>query len=229
MSGKIRIKMIVDVLMTIALLVLMSYRMAGEAAHEWIGTGMFVLFVLHHVLNRKWTGHILKGKYTALRVVQTILAVLVLVSFLGSMLSGILLSRHVFAFLNISGGASFARSLHMVCAYWGFVWMSLHLGIHWNMMIRMAGKAFQKPSDSRKWIARGAAFAIAGYGVYAFIKRDIGSYMLLKTQFVFFDFKEPLLFFMLDYMAVMGLFIFIAHYGCEKLKKDSSTKGRKKE
>ena len=40
MKTKQKIKMAVDLLMTIALLLLMPYEMIGEAAHEWIGAGM---------------------------------------------------------------------------------------------------------------------------------------------------------------------------------------------
>ena len=25
-----------------------------EAAHEWLGIGMFVLFIIHHILSQKW-------------------------------------------------------------------------------------------------------------------------------------------------------------------------------
>lgn len=39
--------------MTVALLLLMAYGLVGEAAHEWIGMGMFALFVAHHILNRR--------------------------------------------------------------------------------------------------------------------------------------------------------------------------------
>lgn len=39
--------------MTLCLMLLMSYSLIGEQAHEWIGIGMFVLFVLHHWLNRR--------------------------------------------------------------------------------------------------------------------------------------------------------------------------------
>lgn len=35
--------------MTIALLPLMSYERIGQAAHEWIGISMFVLFVAHQI------------------------------------------------------------------------------------------------------------------------------------------------------------------------------------
>ena len=124
----------------------------------------------------------------------------------------LLLSNHVFAFLNIHGGLSFARLLHMASSYWGFVLMSLHLGIHWGMMMGMAGKIFPKPSKARTWILRLAGIGIAGYGVYALIKRDILSYLLMQVQYVFFNFEEPVIFFILDYMAAMGLFVFIGYY-----------------
>lgn len=219
MKPKMIIKIAIDIAMTIALLLLMTYELIGQAAHEWIGIGMFVLFVAHHVLNGKWGKNLLKGRYTSLRIMQTVLVVLVLFSMFGSMVSGVILSRHALSFLSISGGRAFARSLHMIAAYWGFVFMSLHLGFHWSMMMSIAGKLVGGPSAIRKWVLRIAAVLIAGYGVYAFVKRDIGSYMLLKNQFVFFDFEEPLVLFVFDYITVMGLFVAIGHYLSEALKK----------
>ena len=120
-------------------------------------------------------------------------------------------------FLPISGGSSWARILHMISAYWGFVFLSLHLGLHWNIMIGMT-KRVLKPSLIRTWIVRAAGLAVAGYGIYAFIRREIGSYMFLRVHFVFFDFEEPLLFFLIDYIAAMGLFVFIGHYLSEILR-----------
>ena len=212
MNRKQQAKIAVDILMTLCLLFLMPYELIGEAIHEWIGAGMFLLFIIHHILNRKWTGNLTKGRYTPLRIIQTILVILILVCILGSMVSGIILSRHVFAFLEIRGLSAPARVIHMTCAYWGFVLMSLHRGIHWGMMMGMAGKMFPKPSKARTWILRLAGIGIAGYGVYAFIKRDILSYLLMQVQYVFFNFEEPVIFFILDYMAAMGLFVFIGYY-----------------
>lgn len=212
MKARQILKIITDIAMTVILLLLMAYSLVGEAVHEWLGIGMFVLFIMHHVLNAKWSKNLFKGKYTAYRIMQTVLVVLALVSMLGSMVSGIVLSRHALSFLQIRGGQSWARTLHMLSAYWGFAFISLHLGLHWNIMMNMTKKLFKKPSAVRTWIVRVIGFLIAGYGVYAFIKRDIGSYMILKNQFVFFDFDEPLVLFMLDYIAVMGLFVFTGNY-----------------
>lgn len=212
MKKKIVIKIAIDIAMTAVLILLMAYELIGRAAHEWVGVAMFVLFILHHILNNHWCVNLFKGKYTAARILQTILVILVLLCMLGSMLSGIILSRHVFSFVSIRGWRSLARNLHMISAYWGFVFMSLHLGFHWNMMTGMAGKLVKKTSALRKWVLRAIAVLIAGYGVYAFIHRGIGRYMLMRERFVFFNFEEKLIFFIADYIAIMGLFVFVGHY-----------------
>ena len=118
-----------------------------------------------------------------------------------------------------------ANSSHAVRVL-GFVFLSLHLGLHWNMMMGMAKRMVKKPSSTRTWILRIIAAFIAGYGVFAFFKRDIGDYMLLRTMFVFFDFSEPMILFVLDYIAVMGLFIFIGHYLSKGLKMLTRIPGR---
>lgn len=212
-------RIVTDILMTLVLLLLMAYSLVGEAAHEWLGIGMLVLFILHHVFNSRWTRNLRKGKYTPFRVLQTALVVLAMLSMLVSMVSGIVLSRYALSFLPITGGRSWARTLHMLSSYWGFVFISLHLGLHWSMMISMAKKLFKNPSAVRRWIARGLGFLIAAYGLFAFFNREIGSYMFLKTQFVFVDFNEPLVLFLLDYIAIMGMFVFLGHYLAETAKK----------
>ncbi len=212
MNRQTRVKVFVDLIMTVFLMLLMAFELIGRTAHEWLGVGMFVMFVIHHLLNRKWTGHLLKGRYTPLRVFQTILVIFILIGMLCSMVSGIVMSRYVFDFLPIEGGRSWARILHMLAAYWGFVLMSLHLGIHWSMMMGIARKAIGKTSTSRTWAARIVGILIAGYGIYAFGQRGIGDYMLLRSTFVFFDFEEPLALFYLDYLAITGLFVWCGHY-----------------
>ena len=91
----------------------------------------------------------------------------------------------------------------------------------------MAGKYLNRHSGQqpgaqraslRKWSGRLTAVFIAGYGIYAFGKREIGGYMMLTSHFVFFDYEEPLVFFLLDYAAIMGLFVFLAYYVLEGLK-----------
>lgn len=213
MKKKFICKIVIDMIMTVLLLFLMARQITGDFAHEWLGAAMFVLWIAHHILNRSWYSHLFKGKYTPVRILQTVTNFAVLLSMLGLMVSGIILSREVFAFLPISGGIALARSLHVLSAFWGFVLMALHLGLHWNMILGMVRKATGPVSSkAMRMILRIVAVLIAGYGLYAFLKNQFLSYMFLTSTFVFFDFERPVLLFFAEYIAIMGLFIFLAHY-----------------
>lgn len=203
MKPKAIVRIGIDIGMTVLLLSLMAYELIGSGLHEWIGLAMFVLFVCHHLLNRGWYKNLFRGSYTPMHLLQTILAGLVLLTMLGAMVSSVLISREVFAFLPISGGRSLGRTLHLLCAYWGFVLLSLHLGIHCRSMMAMAGRLC-KPSPTRRRVLQVAGALAALYGLYAFFHRSIPTYLFLQSQFVFFDFEEPLIFFFLDYLAAMG-------------------------
>lgn len=207
-------RLVVDLVMTALLLLQMAYMLTGQELHEWTGTGMLVLFVVHHALNAQWLKNLGKGAYTPFRVLQTILALLVLLAMLGLMVSGVMLSRHVFDFLPIPRRMAFARSLHLLAAYWGFILMSLHLGLHWGMITGMIRKAAKlpPPSPGRAATARVLAFGIAAYGIYAFVKHRIYDYLFLRGMFVFFDFEQPPAQFFLEYLAMMGLWVFAAYY-----------------
>lgn len=64
-------KIAVDFLMTVLLLFLMTYEHIEQGFHEWIGCGMFLMFILHHLLNGRWLMAVCKGRYTPYRIVQT--------------------------------------------------------------------------------------------------------------------------------------------------------------
>ena len=173
-NKRFTVKILIDIGMTICLLLLMPYSLLSETAHEWIGMAMLMLFIAHHMLNRKWLLSIGKGKYNAFRVIQTVLVIIMFILMMGSMISGILLSNYIFKWIKISGTYVTARQIHMFCAYWGLVVMSLHLGFHWNIAVAMAGRLWKSPSVIRKWVARFVAVVVAGYGLYAFYRRQIG-------------------------------------------------------
>lgn len=208
MKPKITAKIIIDILMSLALLFLMGYQLWGDVAHEWAGAGMFLLFIVHHILNFNWHKNLFKNKYTARRIAMLCIDILIFADMAIMMFSGIVMSRHVFAFLPISGGLLPARRLHIIGSYWGFLLMSLHLGMHVKMFANMLGKRIKIPA---------AAFFvpclfISAYGVYAFIKRDFPTYMFLRSEFVFLDYDEPKIWFYLDYISIMVMCVFAGHY-----------------
>lgn len=184
--AKKRIRIIMDIAMTVLLPMLMAYSLIGEKFHEIIGTLMFALFILHHVLNRKWYGSLFKGKYHARRIFQTVLDVLLIVFMLVQPISGILMSKHLYTFIQIPGISAAVREIHLCLAYWGFVLLCIHAGMHLTAPIKKLRK-----NKAGFCMAIVAVAAVSLYGIYAFIKRQFPDYMLRKTAFVFFDYSEP--------------------------------------
>ena len=114
----------------------------------------------------------------------------------------------------------------MASSYWGFVLMALHLGLHWGMFVGLARKALhlRQPSRVRRVLLPAISAVIAVYGLTALIRRDILTYLLVRTRFVFLDFTEPVPLFYLDYLAMMGTFIAISYYFSKACSKKRSQK-----
>lgn len=106
-------RMIIDILMTVLLPVLMAYSLVGEQAHEIPGLLMFGLFIVHHVINRRWWTGLFKGKYNAVRILSTAVNVFLAVFMILQTVSGILMSKYVLRSLTIAGTASVMRTIHM--------------------------------------------------------------------------------------------------------------------
>ena len=226
MKASVKFKICVDVTMTAALYACMAYMLVGEEAHEWIGSGLALLFVLHNALNRKWYAALLTGRYTPLRAFQTAVNLLCLVSMAAAALSGAAMSRYLYDIPFLSGGALLARTVHMLAAYWGYCFISLHLGLHWSMMLGMMKNA-AAPQNAPRWITpllRTAGAAAALLGAHALMRHNLLDYMFLRNQFVFFDTERPLYLFFLDYAAIMALWVWLAHYARMALIKIPSRK-----
>ena len=90
----------------------------------------------------------------------------------------------------------------------------IHLGLHWGMILARFRQMFGAGRNSRirRTVLRIVGVLTAGYGLHAFVTRDLATYMFLRTQFVFLDYNESPLFFYIDYLAMAGLFIWITHY-----------------
>ena len=193
-------KQIVDIAMVVVLPFLMTYELIGEATHEILGIAMLVLVVTHHLLNRSWHTHLLRGKYSLQRAVMTAMDTLLFVLLILQAVSGIMMAKHTFGFLPHVGRRSIARTIHMTGAYWSFSLMCVHAGFHMLPLVRK----LQKRPAWRKIAAVWMLISI--HGVYALVKRQLPGYMFMQIQFAFFDYDEPLVFFLLDCLMIMMVF-----------------------
>ena len=212
------LRLTLDIAMTILSIILMggNYLFPADIVHEILGVGLFVLWVVHIVLNRRWSGAIFKGKYKPYRIMQTVINCGILICTIFLMVSGIILSNHVFTFLGIESGLGFARIAHLLASHWYYLFMSLHIGLHVGMI---ANKIISQ-GRTRKIILYTILALICAYGVYAFIARRVWKYLILQQQFFFFDLERGCVLFALDYISIIILFATISHLIASRLKKN---------
>lgn len=227
MRPKQILRYITDLLMVAVIVALMAYAVTGQEIHEWLGVAAFLLFVLHHLLNWNWFRALRKGKYTAPRILQTALVLLLSLCMLAQMVSGITMSRHALPFLNSSISTSTARLLHLACGYWSFVLVSVHLGLHWSVFLGLGRKLLGGKALSTKGrlILRLLATGISVYGLYCFLQQKILDYMFLRTEFVFFDYEKAAPLVIVELLAILTLWVLV---GCAFQKAAAQAAAKKK-
>ena len=212
-----KFRIIIDVVMYIFFIILMGHHITGNLIHEILGTGIIVLFIIHNLLNIKFYKVIFKGKYNLKRLFLTLIDILLLLCMIGIIISSMIISNYVFATLNIQT-TSFGLKLHMLSTSWGFVVMSVHLGLHLNGLINKINKKMKNSTFEYIYYLVFLLFLI--YGIYSFIKLNFISDMFLLNPFKVYDFDEsPFIFYL--HVISSSLFIALTIYLFSKIKKNN--------
>ena len=83
---KKKVRILVDILMFILFVLLMGYHIISDMNHEILGVFLFILFIIHHILNIKWYKTIFKGNITFIKVLFIVVNFLLLLAILGMLL-----------------------------------------------------------------------------------------------------------------------------------------------
>lgn len=189
-----KIKIVTDFLMLTILLLLMPYSLIGEELHEIFGVLLFGLFIFHQILNRNWYKSLKSRNFNLKTAINFWIMLLMILQ----IVSGVLMSKYLFV-LDFYDGLSTARLIHLAISYWLFIFVAIHFGLNFKIL-----KTQLKIKSVTPLKIFAGAFSI--YGIYAFINRKIFDYMILKSEFVFFDFSENVAFVIADFLAIMILF-----------------------
>lgn len=202
---KMKAKIILDVGMTLLFLLQMAYHLIGDSLHEWLGTVLLVLLILHNILDWKWYAGLRKGKYTLMRIMHTAINLLLLLVCTGIMVSAMMLSSTATVLFHLNT-AMLGRKLHMLFTSWGFVLMSAHVGLHLHMVAKAVKKQI---GDLQCWyqiIARLTVLLLLVHGLYSFLVRAIPQRMFLLLEYVSFNYEESFISFMVDHITILYLF-----------------------
>jgi len=213
LNRNILVRLVIDLAMTVLMLVVMAYHVTGNAIHELVGAVLFMLFIFHNILNRRWYKTIIRGKYNVRRILKIVVNLLFLVSMVVVMISSVPISRDVFPYFPINNDM-IVRQIHVLTAYWGFIFMAVHIGLSWGTIINAVRKmtGITGMSHIHTIVLRVLAVLIVVYGVQTSFERDLGSKLIIYDPFGSYLLDNSAMGFLLDYLSIMGIYICGTHY-----------------
>lgn len=119
MNRKLALRLLLDAVMLTVMVILMGPGVTGIPWHEIIGTAVLVLFIVHCAVNAWWFRAAAKrrqGRRTFYSVLRQTVNFLLLADSVLLLVSSLMISHSVFAFLGLSGGTVWVY-LHRVSAY----------------------------------------------------------------------------------------------------------------
>ena len=148
-----RSNLVIDLIALIVYLLVANPAITGVPLHEWFGLGIFVVFIVHTVQHYDWVIDSFKSifkRFSLLRHGRLILDILIVISFMICMVSGILISGTVLPeFALYSQGYYFWDPLHAVSAKVLLALLLIHVIINGGILIQKWRHDRQKPEGSK--------------------------------------------------------------------------------
>jgi|TARA_R110002126_G_scaffold86592_1_gene209028 hypothetical protein len=210
----IRTRILLDGIAVALFVCAFAYWAFGNLTHELIGSAFFALLIAHNVFNRRWYGTLRRAKSDSLRLFNTLVIAAMALSMTVLLGSSLLISKDLFAALAPDGAFS-VRAAHMFVAFWALVFLGVHLGTRWTLVMAVARHAFgfDKPNRLRSWALRTLVAAIAVKGAFAVDKMGIVTRLRFQYALDMWDFNADTFGFFVNYLSIIGLLAAVTHYG----------------
>ena len=223
MNRNMLIRLVIDLSMTVLMLVAMAYQITGNAMHELAGVLLCLLFITHNILNRRWYKTIFKGKHNVRRILSIVVNPLFLISMAVVIISSVPISRDIIPFIPLNNDTVLLQ-IHVMTSYWGFIFMAVHIGMSWATIINSVRKMTGITGTNRiRTIAfRVIAVLIVVYGVQASFEREMLNKLTIYNPFGW-KFNDSSMGFLLDHLAIMGIYISGTHYVLKFVQKQDKT------
>ncbi|MCU6603700.1 DUF4405 domain-containing protein [Peribacillus frigoritolerans] len=224
MNRNMLIRLVIDLSMTVLMLVAMAYQITGNAMHELAGVLLCLLFITHNILNRRWYKTIFKGKHNVRRILSIVVNLLFLISMAVVIISSVPISRDMIPFIPLTNDTVLLQ-IHVMTSYWGFIFMAVHIGMSWVTIINSVRKMTGITGTNRiRTIAfRVIAVLIVVYGVEASFERGMLNKLTIYNPFGWESYDSSMKF-LLDHLAIMGIYISGTHYILKFVQKQDKTR-----
>lgn len=206
-----KLKIVIDILMTIVFILLMCNQVTGVFAHEILGISIIILFTMHQILNINYYKNLFKGKYNKLRTAYVIINSLLLIMMIIMIISAMLISQYTLKFLNLSNDL-LGRELHIISSYIIYMLIGLHMGLHYNSIVKM---------KKQNQIILNIFMCLYGlvFGIQGFIKKEFITKVTLQNLYPIYS-EDNIIMLLIDYTGILVMFVMLGYgiYNLLKLK-----------
>jgi len=166
-------KIVFDLVMVVLLAAVYCAQPTGIPVHEYIGLAIYLFFIIHLAYNYKWIINVGKSLFTKTVGIRIkfiyIIDILLLISFIIIGLSGIMISHIIFKI----GKMPVWRPLHTIISAISIVLLSIHIGLHGDMIINAVKTKIRLPFMAIKIAASLIFLIILCAGVYGDVASKI--------------------------------------------------------
>lgn len=213
------VRLVLDLVAAGLLLAALAYNLMGNLVHEIIGVAMFLLLIAHNLFNRRWYRTVLKGQPGSRTLIVKGINLALLVSMLALLVTSVIISQAVFSFLPLTSTVS-ARQIHTMVGYLALLIASVHLGLHWAMIMGVMRRLLKITKDSRvrKITLRCLSAGFAVFGIWSLFVVNLGSKLTMQFSMEFWDFQSATAAFFLHHTAIVGLGAVVGHYAQQLMR-----------
>lgn len=210
------LRLVLDALAVSFFVIALAYNWLGNVVHEVIGTAMFALLISHNIFNRRWYGTITKPRRGPRGIISKVINLSLLVTMLALLVTSMIISQTVFNFLPLTSSFS-VRQIHTLVAYAGLLIISVHLGLHWSLIMGAVRARLNITATNRlrAYALRAVAIIITAYGVLSLFAVNVGPKLLAQVPMDLGEFQVSTLALLVHHVAIVGLGASVAHYAAQ--------------
>lgn len=167
---KLTVKILLDIVMCLALVLLYKAKVLTLTYHEVMGCAILLVFLVHVLLNRKWVASVGKKLFSPSTPARTKfsywMTVALVVCFLAIIITGVFFSKIVFKglFGPDYEPAKIWRTLHLWFSAVSLVLVGVHVGLYWDMVRGFFKKYVTLPATTAKVVSYVALAAVVVWG-----------------------------------------------------------------
>lgn len=221
-------KVILDMLMLVFIVIEMSIHTVGPKAHMLLGLILFILFIIHNIVEYKWYISIVKSHMTPIKFVTVLINIALLLNMIILMISAAFLPYYMNKIVPYSIIYT-AKGIHTMAGNWLFIIISIHLSIHPATAVSKVEKTEDNhPKNSRQYIGDFIKYALlillSIYGIKAFIDRDVALKMVGMYSMNQWKMERSIFKPILDYSCIMIMISYISYLILKLIKKGDGQK-----